>query len=235
MEDVDQLPEEMPNFKHTGLIAGGISIGLILIIILQHTLSFQKKSQTIIPAGNTYLGPPRTDTPAPAASATPIPTETVVPKKDQPKGSTQLITGKKYPYSFRVPNSMKLTTFPNDPYDIYAIVMENRPADQNVLIGVDDLSRSDKLKQFITLSKRSYVETWWKQFGGLKGVASIVEFTNSQGLKGYRAKYLNSSNQSPNDDIFFETPDTKYVIHLASGSLEPSVFNAIVDSVSWKK
>ncbi len=256
MDDVDQLPE-LPNIKHTGLIAGAICIGLILFIILQHNLSFQKNSQTIIPAGNTYLGPSNTDTPAPTALAvnptetpkgTPVPTEKGQTAKNgsvtmNAQGklvasaniAMSLMKGKKYPYSFSVPSTLKLTTFPNDQFDIYAIAWENRPPDQNVLVGVDNLTRTDALKQYVSLSKRSYVENWWKQFGGLKGVASIVEFTNSKGLKGYRAKFLNSANQTPNEDVFFETPDPKYVIHLASGILDTTLFNTIIDTVAWTK
>lgn len=258
MNDVDELPD-LPNLKNTGLIAGVICVVLILFIILQHNLSFQKSPQTIIPAGNTYLGPPKTETPAPV-SPTGVPSSTQVPQNSPlptEKGGTNpkavvtmnaqgkltspanapmtVMKGKKYPYSFSVPSTLKLTTFPNDQFDIYAIVWENRPPDQNVLVGVDNLSRTDALKQYISLSKRSYVETWWKQFGGLKGVASIVEFKNSKGLKGYRAKYLNTSNQSPNEDVFFETPDPKYVIHLASGILDTTLFNSIIDTVSWSK
>lgn len=258
MNDTDELPE-MPNLKHTGLIAGAICVGLTLFIILQHNLSFQKTPQTIIPAGNTYLGPPKTETPAPASPAggpivseapqiTPLPTEkggtnnkAVVTMNAQGKltapanAPMTVMKGKKYPYSFSVPSTLKLTTFPNDQFDIYAIVWENRPPDQNVLVGVDNLTRTDALKQYVSLSKRSYVETWWKQFGGLKGVASIVEFKNSKGLKGYRAKYLNTSNQSPNEDVFFETPDPKYVIHLASGILDTALFTRIIDSVAWNQ
>ena len=255
MDQIDQIPE-LPNVKNIGLIAGGISLLLILLIILQHNLSFQKTSQTIIPAGNTYLGPPKTEIPAPTTApvvavvstpdTTPLPTEKSVPIKGSAvtMNSAGKLTvgkdatwstqkGKKYPYSFKAPSTLKLTTFPNDSYDIYAIAWENRPPDQNVLIGVDDLSRTDALKQYITLSKRSYVETWWKQFGGLKGVASIVEFTNNMGLKGYRAKFLSSNNQTLNEDVFFETPDTKYVIHMASGILDTAFFNEVIDSVAW--
>jgi hypothetical protein len=102
-------------------------------------------------------------------------------------------------------------------------------------IGVDDLRRTEALKKYITTSKRAYVEEWWKQFGGLKGVSSIVEFTNSKGIKGYRAKYINTNNQTPNEDVFFEVAEPHFVIHIASGVLDPAVFEGIIDSVSWVK
>ena len=60
-------------------------------------------------------------------------------------------------------------------------------------------------------NKRSYVENWWKQFSGLKGVESILQFKNSKGLSGYRVKYAGGSSI----DIFFESPDGKYIISFA--------------------
>lgn len=244
---------EIPKIKQTGLIAGGISIALVLIIILQHNLAFQKESKTIIPAGNTYLGPKDEATPTtapvtetPGISPTPTDktnktatTDVFMNKEGKIEASDTVplvtINGKKYPYSFQAPKALKLVPLASDTFDIFAIAWEDRPPDQNVLVGVDNLTRSDSLKQYINVSKRSYVESWWKQFGTLKGVASITEFTNSKGLKGYRAKYLTANNQTPNDDVFFEVSDPKYVIHLASGILDISLFNTIIDTVAWSK
>jgi hypothetical protein len=239
----DQTPD-IPAFKNTGLIAGGISIVIIALIILQHNLSF--KGTIVLPAGGTYLGPSETTTQAPTAppalpsvasakEGQPLPT-TPSPGKFTVAGNATWInvSGRIYPYSFQSPKSLSLVTFPNDQFDIYAISWNNHPPDQNVLIGVDNLKRTDNLKQYINVSKRGYVENWWKQFG-LTGVSSITEFTNSNNLKGYRAKYKTAAGLSPNDDIFFETPDPALVIHLASGVLDSSVFNLIIDTVAWKK
>jgi hypothetical protein len=198
----------------TTFIAVGISALLLILVIFSHNLSFRKSGTIVLPAGGTYLGPSST----PTTMTTPAPVA----------GTS--IHGRIYPYSFEIPASVKLVTFPNDVYDIYAISLPNQPAEQNVLIGVDDVTRSDALKSYVNGSKRSYVEHWWKQFGGLKGVESITEFTNTSGLKGYKAKYMGGSST----DIFFETPDNRYVIHLANGPLSQAIFDAIVDSVSWE-
>jgi len=242
----DQTPN-LPAYKNTGIIAVGICIVLLLFIMLQHNMSF--KGTIVLPAGGTYLGPSSTtETPAP----TPIPTTTIATtpppnaaangsyttqqgKLAFPKNATWVsVFGNKYPYAFQAPKALPLVTLPNDQFDIWAISWNNQPPDQNVLIGVDNLTRTDNLKQYINTTKRAYVENWWKQFG-LTGVSSITEFTNSNGLKGYRAKYTTASGVSPNDDVFFETPNSSLVIHMASGILDPSIFNLIVDSVSWKK
>lgn len=188
--------------KNAFVVAIGISAALILLVILQHNLAFRKTGTIVLPAGGTYLGP----TPDSRNQSAPIP---------------GIMKGRIYPYSFEVPDDLKLVTFPNDPFDIYAIAINNQPPEQNVLIGVDAAQGN----------KRAYVENWWKQFGGLKGVNSIVPFTNSKGLRGYKAKFINGSSE----DIFFESPDGKYMIHLANGPLSKEVFDAIVDSVAWEK
>lgn len=197
--------------KNVLIFSIAISTSLIALVILQHNLSF--KGTIVLPAGGTYLGP----------SSTPPST---------PKSVTGTeIRGQKYPYSFSVPESIKLVSLASDTFDIYALVIGTQSPDQNVLIGVDDLNRSQDLKQYMKGSKRAYVENWWKQFSGLKGVTSITEFKNSKGLAGYKAQYI----QGSGEDIFFETPDPRYVIHLANGPLEKAVFDKIVDSVSWEK
>lgn len=172
---------------------------ILTLLVVAHYMSIKDRKGTIVlPAGGTYLGP----------SSTPAP-------------SSGIIHGRIYPYSFEAPEGVNLVTFPNDPYDIYALSINNQPPEQNVLIGVDKAGGN----------KRTYVENWWKQFGGLKGVESITTFTNSKGLKGYKAKYINGSSI----DVFFESPDGRYVIHLANGPLPKDVFDAIVDSVAWEK
>ena len=245
--------EQIPPIKNTAIIAIGVSVAVIALIILQHNLAFQGVGTIVLPAGGTYLGPTDTTTPAPAITppAPVAPTVTVsttptAPTKNGTYTTAQgkfavtkdavwvTVKGNKYPYSFKKPSALNLVTFPNDQFDIYAISWNGQPPDQNVLIGVDNLNRTDALKQYIDVSKRTYVENWWKQFG-LKGIGSITEFTNSHGLKGYRAKFLNSAGQTPNDDVFFETPNPIYVIHIASGVLDSSVFDPLIDSVAWGK
>lgn len=191
--------------KNTLMIAVGISTTLILLVVLRHNLAFQKSGTIVLPAGGTYLGP--------SSSPSPLPPVALA------EGGA-VISGRIYPYSFEAPDTLTLVTFPNDPYDIYALSINNQPPEQNVLIGVDKAEGG----------KRAYVENWWKQFGGLKGVESITQFTNSNGLKGYKAKYINGSGI----DVFFESPDGKYMIHLANGPLSKQVFDAIVDSVKWE-
>jgi len=192
------------SYIKVSVIAIGVTIIFTILVIIHYVQISGRQGTIIIPAGNTYLGP-----------------------------TVQTIKGHVYPYTMSVPATLTLTTFPNDPYDMYAI-MGNDPS-SNVLIGVDDLSKNTTRSQFINQPKTVYINNWWKQFGGLTGVKSIEPFTNSKGLKGYTVKFLNTANESPNLDIFFEVPDKpQYVIHLSNGTLDPSVFTKIVDSVGWE-
>lgn len=214
----------------TAIVAAGISAFLILIVIFQHNLAFRKESTIVLPAGGTYLGPSGTKSTSTPESKSVTPAQAIA--ESAGKG-LNTVKGRIYPYFFTIADTVQLVTFPNDIYDVYAIALPNQPPENNVLIGVDDLTRTDELKKYIKGGKRSYVENWWKQFGGLTGVASVTEFKNSMGLTGFRAKFTNGEGQTPNEDIFFEVPDPNYVIHLANGPLDKAVFDQVVQSVAW--
>lgn len=216
-------------------IALGIGLVLILLIFIQYKMISSRQGTIVLPAGDTYLGPSPTPipqqqeaiqndtTPEPAPEFNVVDSETWVPVK-----------GNIYPYTFQAPKSLKLVTFDNDAYDIYAIDWNGLAPSSNVLIGVDNLKNDEKKTQYVDAPKRDYVDNWWRQFGGLKGVSSIVPFVNSKGLQGYKAKYFNSAHQTPYLDVFFEIPGKpELVIHLAKGVLSNNVFDKIIDSVSW--
>jgi hypothetical protein len=248
---MSESQEQLPSTINVIIISSIIFFLALAVIIFQHNMTFQKEGTIVLPAGGTYLGPngQPTDTPA-LAQATPIPTAMRASPAEVPTnvGTKEgkftvpadaawvIVRGNAHPYAFLAPKTLKLVTFPNDKYDIYAIEWNNLTPQSNVLIGVDDMNFSNNLKKYINVSKKTYVEDWWKQFGGLKGVFSIAEFTNSKNLKGYKAKYLNQSNQSPIDDIFFEIPNhPEFVMHLSNGVLDQAIFDRIVDSVSWNE
>lgn len=210
----------MSSYKKAVAVAVGITaIGTILVI--SHYRQISGRSGTIIiPAGNTYLGPPNTAAPQPPAD----------------NAVLRTVKGNIYPYTFSTPATITLVTFPNDPYDMYALSGNNIAPESNVLIGVDDLSKHTARSQYIDQPKTVYIRDWWKQFSSLTGVKSIEPFTNSNGLKGYTVKFLSAANESPNLDIFFEVPALpQYVIHLSNGMLDSAVFADIVDSVGWEK
>ncbi len=197
----------MSPYKKVIAIAVAITvIGIILVLVHYQQISGRTGS-IVIPAGNTYLGPTPTQSPT--------------------SDTWQTVKGNIYPYAMSVPASLTLTTFPNDPYDMYAIA--GRDPESNVLIGIDTKANPSE-------TKSAYIQSWRKQFSVLTGVKSIDPFTNSKGLKGYKVKFLNAGGESPNSDIFFEVPDKpQYVIHLSNGPLDGTVFDTIVDSVGWNQ
>ncbi len=178
----------------------------------------------VLPGGVTYLGPTneqKTQT-APLRFTAPPTTRWAV------------YEGTVYPYSFSYPSSLTLVAFPNDPTDAVAISWGNISPQENILINVENLEASTKTETFMKKSKREYIAFWWQQYDGLTGVSQITEFTNAQGLRGWRAKFINTAGATPNDDVFFELPGrSELVIHLANGVLDPSIFDRIVDSVAW--
>lgn len=203
------------DFDSSYIKVAGIAVVITLVLsalVLIHYQQISKRTGTIvIPAGNTYLGPN-------------------TPPENAPSDTTwKTFAGHTYPYSFSAPESLNLTTFQNDIYDIYAIDCCNIAPSANVLIGVDPKANPKE-------SKLAYVQNWWHQFSALKSVTSIDRFTNASGLKGYKARYVNSAGETPNLDVFFEVPDRpELVIHLASGTLDSATFDKIVDSVRWGK
>jgi len=132
--------------------------------------------------------------------------------------------GKLYPFSFSYPSSFSLGWFPNDPYDAVTAFLPHTDSNKNVFFRVEKLNRTPL----------EYAQTWWKQYTW-KGVSTVTALTNSNGLKGYRAKYLDQSDKTPYDHVFFEVPGRTDLIIWISGKLfTPDVFDRLVDSVSWK-
>jgi len=212
---------ESKEYSAVVALAIGITVLMTGMVVWEYMSAAKFPGTIVIPAGNTYLGPnsPAQNTPTSLTASAPT---VFTASADIPWHEVQ---GHLYPYTMSVPTTLTLTTFKNDKYDLYAIVWNNIDPSSNVLIGVDT-TKAPLI---------DYVRGWWQQFSSLKGVAEIVPMTNSKGLKGYRAKYFNTAGATPNVDIFLSPPRApQYVIHLSNGTLDPAMFDKIVDSVNWK-
>ncbi len=221
-----------PKEIKTGIL---LAIGAFIILSTavygsyRHTKS--RTPQIILPGGVTYLGPSPKENPASSAT-TQIRTGRI-PVPDNATWGTW--KGQKYPYSFSYPTSLSLGFFPNDPYDAVTVFWQNTDPSANLLLRVEDLSQNPDTKKYLTKPKRGYVENWWKQFT-FTGVDVVAEFTTKIGLKGYRAIYKDSSGPLPYDQVFLEVPGKpELVVWMSQKLLETSVFNRIVDSLTWSK
>jgi hypothetical protein len=226
METEEQLEGQEKSLLLVSGIVGGMVVLLLVGIFAWHQWTLVRDAKVVLHSGYTYTGP----TPTPGQAATNNAGKFTVPQ-DAPWTT---INGVKYPYSFEAPSALTLVRLPNDQYDIYAISWNGQTPESNVLIGVDNLTRTPQLKEYVSQPKISYVENWWKQFGALSGVASITPFTNKNGMKGYRARYKIGGNPAPTEDVFFEvTKKPEVVIHLSNGVLSEEVFSKILDTLNW--
>lgn len=230
MEQVKESPPLINNASSAdiGKIASIIIAGMIIIagaIFVAYRYSQKQAGNIVLPAGVTYLGP--------------SPTVAIQPTTPPPKFTADssvtwnIQKGVIYPYSFSFPSTLTLVIFTGDKTDSVAIVWDDIPPQLNILLNMELIeSRDSKL---INQPKIEYVKNWWKFFSGLKGVASVIPFTNSNGIKGFKAQYLNNANIAPNLDVFFEVPDNpKVMIHMANGILDASIFDRMIDSLKWK-
>lgn len=206
---------------------GGIILAalVILIVITVGAYAYAKKrtGTTILPGGSTYLGPTVSPAPQVVSSVISVPID----------APAQIWKGQKYPYSFSYPTGLSLGFFPGDPFDAVTVFWGNTNPSENIFIRVEDLNVIAEGKNFISKSKKEYANMWWKQYNW-KGVSEIIEFTNTKGLKGYRAKYVDTAGQTPFDNVFFEVPGRRdLVVWIGGAKLDKPLFDRIVDTFGW--
>jgi len=214
------------------------SFFLCSLVFLFYHLANTNNGSIAIPAGKTYLGPselqPEWTNFSPPTPQPEINDQSLFTADTSTLWKTW--TGKTYPYAFSYPETLPLAGFPNDPSDSVGMSWKGKKPQEHILINVIDLSKNTAFTPYISTSKKEFVQNWWKQFSGLKGVSSLTEFTNTKGLKGYKTRFINSDGQSPNLDIFFEVPkNPNLMIRIANGIIDPTVFDTMVESVEWKK
>jgi len=212
-------------------VAVGIATLVALVILVGVTVgayAYAKKrtGATILPGGSTYLGPtPVQFAPAPQSGKISVPLE----------APPLVWKGQKYPYAFSYPTGLSLGFFPGDPFDGVTVFWGNTNPSENIFLRVEDLNVMTDGKKYIAKSKKEYASVWWKQYNW-KGVSDIAEFTNSQGLTGYRAKYVDSAGQTPFDNVFFAVPGrSDLVVWLGGSNLDAPLFDRIIDTFSWGK
>lgn len=218
-KDIDQ-----PDFTK---LAIATFIGVLILggaVYAAYRYSQKQAGNIILPGGVTYLGPSPTTAVQPPTAPLRFTASADVSWTAQ--------GGKIYPYSFSHPSTLSLVVFPGDPTDSIAIAWGNLPPQHNILFNMELIDKRDE--KLLNKPKIEFVRNWYKFFSGLKGVSSVQPFTNTNGLKGYKASYINYADASPNTDVFFELPNQPNImLHMANGILDPVIFNRIIDSVKW--
>jgi len=208
-------------------IAVGAAVGILVLsgaVYAAYQYASSQRADVVLPGGVTYLGTSPTVMPQPSTAPLIFTIDPTTPWIER--------RGIVYPFTFSHPETLELVIFINDPSDSVGIVWGNIPPQQNLLFNAEKIDGRDT--KFVRQPKIEYVRNWWKHFSGLKGVSQVTQFTNSNGLKGYRASYINYADASPNVDIFFEVPrNPNLLLHFANGILDPKVFDRIIDSVAW--
>jgi len=238
MDNENDIPIEalqvFTDYKKIGLIVGIAVVILSGITVVAYSVAKSRTSVTVLPGGQTYLGPGREIAKSPTAA--PQPAET---GKFTVTETTQWSDhkGKTYPFTFSYPSSLAISTFPSDITDSVGFSWGNTTPQANILFRVSDINKVEPGMVKYIGKPYEYAKNWWTQYsGGLKGVKSLVEFTNSKGMTGYRVRFINQSDQSPNEDIFFAVPNRPdLMVRFGNGLLDQAVFDRIVDSFSWPK
>lgn len=221
---MDQQSEEV--VPKTLIPALVVSFILFAGVFIAYQTARSRPSSIVLPGGITYLG----QTPTPEPSQAPPVAAGKIPIDASAKWVEN--KGKKYPYTFLYPSSLSLGFYPNDPYEPITVFYPNTDSSTNIFFRVDDLNRLNKT---VYIGKpMAYAQNWWKDYSW-KGVSTVTEFTNSKGLTGYRATYIDLSGNTPYDHIFFTIPGRSDLIIWLSGKIfSPEVFDKIVDSVTWQ-
>lgn len=218
-----QQSEELDPIK---LIIATI-IGIVILagaLYGAYLYSQSKSNDLVLPGGVTYLGPTE-------EASTQPPTAPLRFTID-PSTSWRIQEGRIYSYSFSFPETLALVVFPGDETDSVAIEWGNIPPQLNILANIEFVEQRDPA--YVNQPKMEFVKNWFRFFSGLKGVDKVEPFTNTNGLKGYKAYYINHSDQTPNVDVFFEIPEQEdKLLHFANGVLDPKIFDRMIDSVKW--
>lgn len=235
MADEAQNPEEAsPEFSK---VAVGLVIAVIVLAgVVYAGYQYSQRQAKKVTYPNGYQAPQQAQNPANPADIDCANRDPNISfwdwynKCDQikadPAAGLTPIRDEKLGFEVQIPSNIKLQKYDNGVGIIYKDVQPNL----NLLYNLELASlRSGEFKD---LKGQAYVENYWKQYSGLKGMASTEPIINSSGSKGYKAFYYVFPNVKGNTEIFFELGEnTGDFIHFSKGILTEETFNTIIGSV----
>lgn len=221
MTNQDSSTNPLDKNSLTSMSVGVLVLFLVLIGGIYFWVSKKNKGAVVFPAGINYMGP---------SNLTPVPTVDMTQLGKS--GKWLQTTGKIYKYVFVYPAELQVTAFMNDQSDKHAWVTGIASPQQSIAFTVETVSDFDKQYED---DLEGFAGNYWKKFGGLAGAKSVEPFTNSKGLKGFKAVYVDKTGKVINTNYFFAVPDDpNHVLQVINGIIPETVFMQIVNSVEFK-
>ncbi len=212
------------------------SIGVLVVFIgvvffLFMWVSNKGKASVVFPAGINYTGTENQQ--APVTANRPIYDYAKYANND---AGWITYNSLQKQYSFKHPVEMVTLVFPGDTADMATFDVADVPAQFNIMSLIETISERDP--KYVG-KPQEFVSNYWHFFGGLKGLSSIEPYSNKEGLKGFKAIYMNKSGTTSSENYFFVIPgDTNRMIHFSNVFPKTpeaqQVFMKILDSVSNK-
>ena len=225
----EKTEQESPKSSLSVISIVVLVLFLAVVFFLYSWVSKKNKGEVVFPSGINYTG----------NETSPAPPQPLRPTYDWDKlgGSSDWanFTSPKGQYTFQYPKGIIPLIFPGDANDSVTFDVSNIPAQFNLMGLMERVSNYDKK---MVGDQESFVNNYWRFFGGLKGVNKAEEFTNEKGLKGWKASYVNKSNVVTSDNYFLVVPgDDDRILHI--GNVFPAegqaVFLRILNTVDLKK
>lgn len=213
---------DQKEFTKLALVTFGAIIILVGTTYSAYRYSQNRAGNIILPGGITYLGPSPKDEKSPV-SLSPTPAAKVFSADSNVAWKTQ--AAKKYQFSFSYPETLPLAVFQNDPDDKIGIAWEKIPAQENILVSVENLQKQEK---------DAFIRGWYTHSSQLESFISIQPFSNVNGVKGTKAVYKNKNGTEEIHVFFVSSQKPQLLLHFYQTILPTDIFSRLLDSVKWK-
>lgn len=221
MTNQDSSTNPLDKNSLASMSVGVLVLFLVLIAGIYFWVAKKNKGGVVFPAGINYMGP---------SNLTPIPTVDLTQLGKS--GKWLQTSGKIYKYSFIYPAELQVTAFINDQSDKLAWVTGIGSPQQSIAFTVESVASLDPKYEG---DLEGFAGNYWRKFNGLGGAKSVEPFTNSKGLKGFKAVYADKTGKTINTNFFFAIPDqSDKVLQVINGIIPENIFMQIVNSIEFK-
>lgn len=226
MTDTEEvvIPKDFAKMAIVSVVAAALLFGLTLLAY-RHANS--RPGNIILPGGITYLGPSPTVAPVTGPGGIEL-------YRAEESDPTKTWEGSVYPYTFEYPESLNLGLFPGDEYDSVTQFWKDTNANENIILRVEDLTKTSETRAFIGKPLEEYARFWGSQYVWTD-LDNASDFTNGQGLKSLWVKFKDASGNVSGDNYFLAVPGKpEIIIWMSPKYIEPKTFDRLVNSLAWK-